>query len=77
MFLATVLLGLGLGLAVGIGFAMLLVVLRTVMYVSIATLYVHVYVICYICNIGRSDLPDMYARAQGRAAPEGECGHIS
>ena len=31
---------------------------------------------CYICNMGRRDLPDMYARAQGRAAPEGECGHI-
>ena len=30
----------------------------------------------YICNMGRSDLPDMYARARGRAAPEGECGHI-
>ena len=23
-----------------------------------------------------SDLPDMYARTQGRAAPKGECGHI-
>ena len=32
--------------------------------------------ICYICNMGRSDLPDMYARARGRAAPEGERGHI-
>ena len=21
---------------------------------------------CYICNMGRSDLPDMYARARGR-----------
>ena len=31
---------------------------------------------CYICNMGRSDLPGMYARARGRAAPEGECGHI-
>ena len=39
VFLATVLLGVGLGLAVGIGFAMLLIVLRTVMYVSIALLY--------------------------------------
>ena len=26
--------------------------------------------------MGRSDLPDMYAQARGRAAPEGECGHI-
>ena len=26
--------------------------------------------------MGRGDLPDMYARARGRAAPEGECGHI-
>ena len=26
--------------------------------------------------MGRSDLPDMYARARGRAAPEGECRHI-
>ena len=33
-------------------------------------------VTCYICNMGRSDLPDMYARARGRAAPECECGHI-
>ena len=30
----------------------------------------------YICNMGRSDLPDMYVRAQGRAVPEGKCGHI-
>ena len=22
--------------------------------------------ICYICNMGRGDLPDMYARARGR-----------
>ena len=28
----------------------------------------------YICNLGRSDLPDMYAR--GRAAPKCECRHI-
>ena len=33
-------------------------------------------VTCYICNMGRGDLPDMYARARGRAAPGGECGHI-
>ena len=26
--------------------------------------------------MGKSNLPDMYARARGRAAPEGECGHI-
>ena len=26
--------------------------------------------------MGKRDLPDMYARAQGRAAPKGECGHI-
>ena len=26
--------------------------------------------------MGKSDLPDMYAQARGRAAPEGECGHI-
>ena len=26
--------------------------------------------------MGRSDLPDMYAQARGRAAPEGERGHI-
>ena len=26
--------------------------------------------------MGRRDLPDMYARARGRAAPEGECRHI-
>ena len=24
----------------------------------------------------RGDLPDMYTQAQGRAVPEGECGHI-
>ena len=30
----------------------------------------------YICNMGRSDFPDMYARARGRTAPEGECRHI-
>ena len=24
----------------------------------------------------RSDLPDMYAQARGRATPEGKCGHI-
>ena len=29
---------------------------------------------CYICNMG--DLTDMYARAQERAAPEGECRRI-
>ena len=34
------------------------------------------YITCYICNMGRSDLPDMYARARGCAVPEGECGHI-
>ena len=27
---------------------------------------------CYICNMRRSDLPDMYTR--GCAAPESECG---
>ena len=26
--------------------------------------------------MGRSDLPDMYARAQGRAASKGECRQI-
>ena len=26
--------------------------------------------------MGRSDLPDMYAQAQGHAVPEGECEHI-
>ena len=26
--------------------------------------------------MGRSDLPDMYARAQGLTVPEGRCGHI-
>ena len=26
--------------------------------------------------MSRSDLPDMYTRARGRAAPSGECGHI-
>ena len=31
---------------------------------------------CYICNMGRSDLPDMYARARGRTVLEGECRHI-
>ena len=36
----------------------------------------YVSALCYICNMGRSDLPDMYARARGRAAPECECGHI-
>ena len=36
-------------------------------------MYVHT---CYICNMGRSDLPDIYAQARGCAAPEGECGHI-
>ena len=30
-----------------------------------------------VCNMGKSDLPDMYARAQGRTVPKGECGHIS
>ena len=32
--------------------------------------------VTYICNMGRSNLPNMYTRALGRAAPEGECGHI-
>ena len=27
--------------------------------------------------MGRSDLPDMYALAQGPAAHEGKCGHIT
>ena len=34
---------------------------------------------CYICisyNTGKSPLPDIYARARGRAAPEGECVYI-
>ena len=26
--------------------------------------------------MGRGDLPDMYAQAQGRVVPEGDCGHI-
>ena len=42
-------------------------------------MYTYMYIvvaICYICNMGRRDLPDMYARARRRAAPEGECGHI-
>ena len=26
--------------------------------------------------MSRSDLPDMYARAQGRTTPEGKCRHI-
>ena len=29
-----------------------------------------------ICNMRSRDLPDMYARARGRAAPEGSCVHI-
>ena len=32
--------------------------------------------ICYICNMGRRDLPDIYARVRGCCGPEGECGHI-
>ena len=32
--------------------------------------------LCYACNMGKEDLPDMYAQARGHAAPEGECGHI-
>ena len=32
--------------------------------------------ILMLCNMGRSDLPDMYARAREHAAPEGESGHI-
>ena len=32
--------------------------------------------ICYICNMARSDLPDMYTQARECAALEGECGHI-
>ena len=32
--------------------------------------------ICYICNMGWRDLPDMYAQARGYAAPEGGCVHI-
>ena len=30
----------------------------------------------YICNMGRSDLTDIYAQARGRAATKGECGHM-
>ena len=36
----------------------------------------HAQSICYMCNMGEGDLPDMYARARGRAASEGGCGHI-
>ena len=32
--------------------------------------------LCYICNIGRRNLPDMCTQARGRAAPKGKCGHI-
>ena len=32
--------------------------------------------VCYICNMSRSDLPDMYAQVRGRAVPESKCGHI-
>ena len=32
--------------------------------------------VVYVRNMGWRDLPDMYARAIGRAAPEGECRHI-
>ena len=31
---------------------------------------------CNICNMGRSNLPDMYTQARGHAAPENGCGHI-
>ena len=31
---------------------------------------------CYIFNKDRSDLPDMYTRAQGRAALKDDWGHI-
>ena len=30
----------------------------------------------YICNMGRRDLPHMYAQAQGHAAPKVEWQHI-
>ena len=31
---------------------------------------------CYICNIGRRDVPDMYAQVQECAALKGKCGRI-
>ena len=37
---------------------------------NVAT-FVHALVTTITCNMGRRDLPDMYARAQ-----EGKCGHI-
>ena len=33
-------------------------------------------VTCYICNMGRKDLPDMYARARRCTVPESKCRHI-
>ena len=42
-------------------------------------IYIYIYIYIYICisyNTGKSALPDIYARARGRAAPEGECVYI-
>ena len=41
----------------------------------------HAFLLVYViyvtwADMGRGDLPKMYARARGCAAPEGECGHI-
>ena len=33
-------------------------------------------VFLFRCNMGRRNLPDMYAQAWGRTAPKGECGHM-
>ena len=36
----------------------------------------HNHNVCISYNTGKSALPDIYARARGRAAPEGECVYI-
>ena len=38
-------------------------------------IYAVVHIIA-VCNMGRSDLPDMYTQAQGNAVAKGKCGHI-
>ena len=51
------------------------------MYVCVSARYLHylhsyITALCYICNMGRRDLPDMYARARGRtyqANPDRTC----
>ena len=48
----------------------------TVISISTSMIVWVVSLLCYICNMSRRDLPDMYAWAWGHAMSEGKCGHI-